>query len=334
MPTRAETVAPDTNEHPAAEYSRGLRVELNDAGAGNVIEQRSMVAYTARMVTMRICILIAALLVSGVTLRAEEPPAPTRPFEVGEKLTYQIYWGPFVVGRATLEVAGIEQVDGHDCYHLIAEARTSGLANSMYPVKTRTESWMDVEGLFTRKFKQDRSEGSHRRQDQTQYHYQQGKAVTTNFLTGKQRPHAINGHVQDVISSVYYMRAQPLSLKTEYTFTVNASQDNFKVTVRPDQRKQMNLRPVGTVNALRMEPDPTLKIVASNNGRMWFWVSDDERRLPLLVTSTMKIGSAKLVLFSIEQRKPDATAKSGRTPRVAPAAAEAPASPPDQTTRR
>jgi len=33
---------------------------------------------------------------------------------------------------------------------------------------------------------------------------------------------------------------------------------------------------------------------------MWFWVSDDIRRLPLLVASDLKIGSAKLILNKIE----------------------------------
>jgi len=34
------------------------------------------------------------------------------PFRVGERLSYQVFWGPFVAGRASLEVEGIEPVDG------------------------------------------------------------------------------------------------------------------------------------------------------------------------------------------------------------------------------
>jgi hypothetical protein len=37
---------------------------------------------------------------------------------------------------------------------------------------------------------------------------------------------------------------------------------------------------------------------------MWFWVSDDARHLPLLVSSDMKIGSARLVLAKVEYPKP------------------------------
>src|ERR1043166_3695984 len=76
------------------------------------------------------------------------------PFHVGEKLTYQIFWGPFVAGRAVLSVDGIEQVDGRDCYHLIAQARTTGLADFMFHVDSKTESWLDVAELFTRRYRE------------------------------------------------------------------------------------------------------------------------------------------------------------------------------------
>ncbi len=32
---------------------------------------------------------------------------------------------------------------------------------------------------------------------------------------------------------------------------------------------------------------------------MWFWVSDDQDRLPLLMRSTMSIGSARMVLYDM-----------------------------------
>lgn len=226
------------------------------------------------------------------------------PFRVGERLTYQIFWGPFVVGRAVLEVRGIETVAGHDCYHLVASAKTSGVAESLYPVDSQTESWLDVKDLVARRFRQKRKEGSHRRDDETLYDYSRNEAVMKNFLNGKEKRAELRQPVQDVVSALYFLRWQPLRLHAKQNFVVNASETNYNVTIKPDQRKSLWVRPVGEVPALRIEPNPTLKIVAANKGRMWFWVSDDARRLPLIVTSDLKLGSAKLVLFKIESTKP------------------------------
>lgn len=252
---------------------------------------------------MKIRAIFAGVMIAGATAAWADGGA-SPPFQVGEKLTYQIFWGPFAVGRATLEVAGIEPVDGHDCYHLIARAKTGGFVNLMFPVDSKTESWLDTEGLFSRRYRQNRLEGDHKRSDETVYDYDRMTAVTTNFYNGRTKIVPLDQHVQDVVSALYYVRAQPLTLDAGQQFVLNVGSTNYVVNVCPDQRKQLYVRPVGDVQALRLEPNPTLKIVANNKGRMWFWISDDRRRLPLLVASDMKIGSAKLVLYKIESTAP------------------------------
>lgn len=221
------------------------------------------------------------------------------PFSVGEKLTYQIFWGPFVVGRGTLEVAGIEPIDGHACYHLIAKAKTSGLAELLFPVDSTAESWLDCTGLFAREYHEDRTEGKHHKNNQTHFDYASKETVTKSLINGREHRTPLDQHVQDVISSLYYVRTQKLLLDSDQSFMINAANTNYNVTVRPDLRKSMWVRPVGDIEALRIEPTPTLNIVSANNGRMWFWISDDARHLPLLVSTELKLGSAKLVLFSI-----------------------------------
>src|ERR1043166_2752280 len=245
-------------------------------------------------------ILVLLLWLSGATLAND---ADSIPFGVGEKLTYQIFWGPFVVGRATLEVSEIAPVDGHNCYHLLAKAKTSGLADLLFPVDSTAESWLDCDGLFARQYREDRTEGKHHRSGDTHYDYAHNETVITNRVNGKVKHLSLNQHVQDVISSLYVVRTRKLMLDAEQSFMINAGTTNYNVTVRPDVRKSIWVRPVGDVQALRIEPTPTLSIVSANKGRMWFWVSDDARRLPLLVNSELKLGSAKLVLFSIANGK-------------------------------
>lgn len=246
----------------------------------------------------RLSAILVLLLAVSATARAKNTDT-TLPFSVGEKLTYQIFWGPFVVGRATLQVAGIEPVDGHNCYHLVATAKTSGLINLLFPVDSLAESWLDCDGLFARRYTEDRTEGKHHRTGEAHYDYARKETVITNRLNGHAKHYPLDQPTQDVISSLYVVRTRKLLLDSEQSFMINAASTNYMVTVRPDERKSVWVRPLGDTPALRIEPMPTLTIVSANRGRMWFWMSDDARHLPLLVNSEIRLGSAKLVLFSI-----------------------------------
>ena len=225
------------------------------------------------------------------------------PFQVGEKLTYQILWGPFVAGKATLEVTGIEPVDGKDCYHLVGQAHTSGFADMLYHVESKVESWMDVNDLFTRRFQQNRREGKHRSAIDSHYDYTASQVVTTNLLTGKLKTAPLTGPVQDVLSALFYTRTKPLQINRDESFLINLTGNRYDVHMRPDERKTLYFRPTGDVPALRIEPHPTFSVVAANGGQMWFWFSDDARKLPLLMVSEIKFGSIKLVLTGIKPAK-------------------------------
>lgn len=227
------------------------------------------------------------------------------PFRVGEKLSYQIYWGPLIAGKATLEVTGIEPVAGKDCYHLVAQAETTGLVDMLFHVDSRTESWLDVNELITRRYREERREGKNHRASDSLYDYPAKEIASTNLVTGKLRHFPLDGPAQDMVSCLYYVRTQPLHLDVAEKFPVVLGNTKYDVTIKPDERKNLYFRPTGNIQALRLEPNPTLAVVAKNSGRMWFWVSDDARKLPLLITSDMKIGSAKFVLTGYKSGEKD-----------------------------
>jgi hypothetical protein len=253
------------------------------------------------VIKLKLTVIFVSVLALAGPARANDTDSV--PFSIGEKLTYQIFWGPFVVGRATLEVAGIEPVDGYNCYHLVAKAKTSGLIDALFPVDSTAESWLDCDGLFARRYREDRSEGKRHRNTESHYDYAHRETVVTNRINGKQHRVLLDHPVQDVVSSLYVVRTKKLLLDSDNVFTISADTTNYNVIIHPDVRKLMWVKPLGDVQALRIEPNPTLSVVSANKGRMWFWISDDARHLPLLVNSDLKFGSARLVLYSVTTRK-------------------------------
>jgi hypothetical protein len=246
--------------------------------------------------------IVVALLLSTAACRANRDEA--FPFQVGEKLTYQIYWGPFAAGEASLEVQGIDPVDGHDCYHLIAKAKTTGFIDLLFHIDSTNESWMDKKELFTRRFLQNHVEGKRVTNGETRFDYAHNQYTLTNHIDGTQQIFPLKQPLQDILSAMYYVRTQPLTSETPQNFLVNSGDTNRLVNIIPSGYKTIRIRPLGEVLAMRIEPKPTLPIVTRNKGRMWIWVSDDAQKLPLLVVTSLKIGSARLVLEKIEPTNP------------------------------
>lgn len=239
---------------------------------------------------------------------ADKPPAQfeNKAFAVGEKLTYRIEWGFFTVGRATMEVKAIEKVDGHDCYHIIAEAQTTGMGDMLFRVRSKAETWLDVGGLFTRKYIEDRSEGKKKHNEEMTYDYENKLTTVKDRDTGSITTHPLNGPVVDAVGLLFAARARQLDMKNHATFTCNTGDSNYDVFLKAEETKNMKTKPTGDISALRFEPNPTLKIVSKNGGRAWFWISNDDRRLPMIAYSKMKIGTAKLELieYSTPKEKP------------------------------
>ena len=225
-------------------------------------------------------------------------------FHPGEKLTYRIFWGPFAAGKATLEVKTIEQVDGHDCYRLIANATTTGLIDLLFHVDSTIESWMDTEKLFSRRCRENRVEGDRTYRNEFIYRYNQQQTIVTNLLRHTAVTFPLAEHVQDIVSAVYFIRTQPLQLNKPNEVLVNTGDTNRLVRLLPDQRKTIWTRPLGDNPALRVEPKPTLTVISHNKGRMWVWLSDDTLHIPLLLYAPVRLGTARFVLQNIETTNP------------------------------
>src|SRR5690606_29045972 len=76
-------------------------------------------------------------------------PSIPVPFAVGEKAEYQVKLGSISVGSGILEVVGMERVNGYSTYRTRLHVR-GGIP--LARVDTRLESWIDAQGLFSRRF--------------------------------------------------------------------------------------------------------------------------------------------------------------------------------------
>jgi hypothetical protein len=218
----------------------------------------------------------------------------SRTLTVGERLTYDVKLGPIRVGRASMEVVGVEEVRGRPAWHTRFQV-TGG--TFFFRVNDILESWIDVETFSSLRFRQQLSEGSRDRL----YEYEIFPERATFIEKGKPERPSVS-HPLDDGSFLYFLRTIPIEVGATYEFARYFIPDRNPVRLEVLGRDRIDV-PAGRYDALVVRPVIKAKGVFSENGRAQIWISDDADHILLQMTSHLKFGTLSLHFRSRAIRK-------------------------------
>jgi hypothetical protein len=221
-------------------------------------------------------------------------PASPEPFRTGESLRFTVQYGFIHAGTAWLEVPEVRPWRGHEVYRLVARAESNAFFSRFYRVRNRIESLWDVHGRYSRRYSEDRHEGKFRQQNDIVFDPDRNEAV---YSDGRIFP--VPPRVQDALSAFYYARTQALPLGGSIVFHYHASRKSQPLQVRVLGRERIET-PAGTFDCVAIEPVLKAGGIFKNSGRLVLWLTDDERRIPVLMRSKVAVGSISVVLAEMK----------------------------------
>ena len=223
------------------------------------------------------------------------PAAPdVRPFAVGERLTYDVQFGPLKVGKGTMEVRAVENVRGREAYHTVFRIN-GGLP--LYRVDDTFESWFATDDLSSLRFNQTQSEGQKEREHR--YEIYPDRRTYDDSTDDKGELPSVAQPLDDG-SFVYFVRTVPLEVGKTYEFQRYFKPDRNPVTIRVLRRERITV-PAGTFDAIVIQPIIKAKGVFSEAGHAELWLSDDEHHMILQMKSQLSIGSLDLYLTNAQR---------------------------------
>lgn len=220
--------------------------------------------------------------------------APQRvPWEVGERLEYDVRFGRFRAGSGRMEVRNVETVRGRPAYHIFFEVR-GGIP--LFRIHDVFQSWMDTTTLASLRFHQDQDEGPKERR--RRYEIYPDRRIYTESAAGEADPQPSVARPVDDGSFLYFLRTVPLEVGRTYTFDNYFRPDRNPVTLRVLRRERITV-PAGTFDAIVIQPTvKTRSGIFGEDGRAEVWLSDDAERVVLQLKSSLSIGSLNLYLRS------------------------------------
>lgn len=219
------------------------------------------------------------------------PAAMDHPFGVGEKLIFDVRFGPLKVGTSTMEVREISHIRGRAAYKTYFSVQGGTF---FYKVNDVMQSWIDTETLSSLRFTQDLEEGSRHRE--RHFEIYPDRAVYVEASKSPQE-HPSVSHPLDDASFLYFIRTIPLEVGRTYEFNRYFRPDRNPVKVRVLRRERIVV-PAGTFNAIVVRPTIKTKGIFAENGEAELWLSDDERRMVLQLKTKVAFGSLNLFLRS------------------------------------
>lgn len=220
----------------------------------------------------------------------ETLPASAHPFHPGESLHFTVQYGFIHAGSAWLEVPEVVDWNGSPSWRLVARAESNGFFDKMYRVRNRIESVWDRQGLFSWRYFEDRHEGHFAANDTVVFD------TTTHVARWKDgRTYTIPAGTQDALSAFYLTRFLALPVGGSVTFDYHASHKSAQMEVHVLGRDTIKT-PAGKFKCVMIEPILRAGGIFKNKGRLVIWVTDDERRMPVLMKSKVLIGSISVVL--------------------------------------
>ena len=249
----------------------------------------------------------AAVLVSTAAAKVAGPAAVPSPafawrketnnaFPSNEKLSFEVAWGFLVVGYASMDVAGIENVSGRSAYHIVTQARSAPFFDVFYKVRNTNESWIDTESLCSLKYSAVSDEKDNMKTETELF----DQANHTFLILGKDKSGTTPAWVQDVLSSLYYIRTKDLSEGQEFVLDTQSGDTAWPLKVKVVKKEKISV-PAGSFECFVVEPSIREGAgIFQAKGKLWVWLTADSRKLPVQMRSKIAVGSIEARLKSVE----------------------------------
>lgn len=224
-------------------------------------------------------------------------PQPALPFQEGEELTFEVHWLGLPVGTAVLSIGQPMRVHGHEVLPLVSLAYSAPFFATFYEVDDRVESHFDPRKLMPRFYRMRLKEGLYRSYREVTFDQERHHATySKNRRPPQTSPTA--AAVQDPLSSLYMVRTLPLKVGESVYLPIFDRGKTCLTEIQVLSRERLRLA-IGEVSTLKLKPLLQTAGIFNRAGELFVWLTDDERRVPVQMHSSIAIGAITARLMHV-----------------------------------
>ncbi|HXX53482.1 MAG TPA: DUF3108 domain-containing protein [Thermodesulfovibrionales bacterium] len=213
---------------------------------------------------------------------------------IPEILNYDLTWTGIKAGEASLEIRD----EGNEV-KIISTAKSTKWVSVFYTVNDMVETRLSKGNLPIGRplnYRISLREGRSRKSKEVIFDYRNLKAFSIDHLDRERAETAIPTRVFDSLSSFYYVRTLNLKVGRSVFVTVFDNKKVWDIEVQVLKKERVEV-PAGQFNTIVIKPLMKSEGIFYRKGDIFVWLTDDEKRTPVMLKTQVKVGSitARLV---------------------------------------
>jgi hypothetical protein len=237
------------------------------------------------------------------------------PFNAGERATYRATWNGIPVGSAEIRTIPLV-IDGNRYYQVRVIARSSKLVDLLFRMRDTITSTFEAKSLSPSRFVFNQRENSRIIDTDARF-----DSVSKKWAVHRQQGDDVehyefdSGTTLDPITAVYLSRSVDFKVGDHLYFHVFGGKYRYLLELYVERRETIELSS-GKVEAFKIVPrvtNITKKGYASRLKEAAIWISADERRIPVMLSSKIFVGSVYMEKVEAQPRL-QSTATGARRP--------------------
>ena len=235
-------------------------------------------------------VILASLLFAALRLDAADI--------VTERLTYTIEWRLIHAGNAVLESGPSSSS---------VKLQSAGLVSTLYMIQDSYRVQFEAPFCATASL-MDAREGSRHRETAVNFDRNRNRAFLTEKdlvknTTASRTDVQIPNCVHEVLSGLLRLRRMKVDIGQSVQLPVTDGRKSAAVKIEAQEREKVNT-PAGTFNTVRYEISLLNGVVYLRPGRVFVWLTDDDRRLPVQIRLRMDFPMGTVTLDLEKEEHP------------------------------
>jgi hypothetical protein len=225
------------------------------------------------------------------------------PFDGGEKAVYKATWNGISVATAEIFTTS-QMIDGKKFYTVRVEAKTSPVLDFIWKMRDTISSTIEAKGLAPARFTFSQRENRKMIDTEARFDRNAKKWFVHRDERGKVKKYEFDQppNIVDPITAIYLARSQDLKVGDHLYFNIFGGKHRYLLDLEVERRETIQVGS-GNVDAFKIVPrikNLTKQGYAERLNEASVWISADERRVPVMLTSKIFVGN--IYMEKVEER--------------------------------